>query len=135
MPVVIDASIAAAWCFPDEEPTLGTDALAMDIADEVVIVPGVFWYEVRNALLRAERRGRIDGAGSGSFLAQLGELQTEVDSDHDELGTLDLARRHGLAFYDAAYLETAVRRDARLATLDGALATAAAREGVLAAVM
>ncbi len=134
MPIVIDASIAAAWCFPDEEPSLGADALALDVADEAVIVPGVFWYEVRNALVRAERRGRIDAAGSDSFLGQLGELQTEVDSDHDEMRTLGLARRHRLTFYDAAYLETAVRRDARLATLDAALATAAALEGVLAPV-
>lgn len=134
MPVVIDASIAAAWCFPDEEPALGADALALDIADEAMIVPGVFWYEIRNALVRAERRGRIDGAASGSFLAQLGELQTEVDSDHDEGRTLALARRHALTFYDAAYLETAMRREARLATLDSALATAAALEGVLAPV-
>lgn len=132
MPIVIDASIAAAWCFPDEEPSLGADALALDIADEAVIVPGVFWYEVRNALVRAERRGRIDAAGSDRFLSQLGELQTEVDSDHDEASTLGLARRHRLTFYDAAYLEMAVRRDARLATLDTALANAAALEGVFA---
>ncbi|MCY3603498.1 MAG: type II toxin-antitoxin system VapC family toxin [Chloroflexota bacterium] len=131
MAVVIDASIAAAWCFPDEESALGTDALALDVADDAMIVPGVFWYEIRNALIRAERRGRIDAAGSGSFLAQLGELRPEVDTDHDEARTLDLARRYTLTFYDAAYLETAMRRDARLATLDGALATAAAREGVL----
>lgn len=134
MAVVIDASIAAAWCFPDEEPTLGPDALAVDVADEAMIVPGVFWYEIRNALVRAERRGRIDGAASGSFLAQLGELQTEVDSDHEEERTLNLARRHQLTFYDAAYLETPVGRDARLATLYSALATAAALEGVLAPV-
>ena len=134
MTVVIDASIAAAWCFPDEEPALGTDALALALVEEAMVVPGVFWYEVRNALVRAERRGRIDRAGYGSFLAQLGELQTEVDSHHDEVRTLDLARRYSLTFYDAAYLETAVRRDARLATLDGALTTAAAREGVLAPV-
>lgn len=72
MPFVIDASIAAAWCFPDEEPSLRTDALALDIADEAMIVPGVFWYEIRNALVRAERRGRIDGVESDSFLAQIG---------------------------------------------------------------
>ena len=65
---------------------------------------------------------------------KLGELQTEVDSDHDEVRTLDLTRRYALTVYDAAYLETAMRRDARLATLDSALATAAALEGVLAPV-
>ncbi len=45
-------------------------------------------------------------------------------------GSLCLARRHRLSGYDAAYLETALRRGAKLATLDRKLATAAAREGV-----
>ena len=41
-----------------------------------------------------------------------------------------LARRHGLSGYDAAYLETAMRRRAKLATLDRKLAAAATGEGV-----
>ena len=40
-----------------------------------------------------------------------------------------LARRHRLSGYDAAYLETAMRRRAKLATLDRKLAAASAREG------
>jgi predicted nucleic acid-binding protein len=41
-----------------------------------------------------------------------------------------LARKHGLTFYDAAYLELAHRERIPLATLDGDLARAAASEGV-----
>ena len=41
-----------------------------------------------------------------------------------------LARRHGLTFYDAAYLELAMRERIALATLDQALARAAIAEGV-----
>ena len=47
-----------------------------------------------------------------------------------EHGVLTLARRHRLTFYDAAYLELAVREALPLATLDQALATAARAEGV-----
>jgi predicted nucleic acid-binding protein len=43
----------------------------------------------------------------------------------------DLARRHNLTFYDAAYLELALREDIALATLDHALVRAATAEGVL----
>ena len=43
---------------------------------------------------------------------------------------LALARRRGLAVYDAAYLELARREGAPLATLDTALATAARTERV-----
>lgn len=131
MAVVIDASIAAAWCFPDEDESLSADFVLLDLVGEPAIVPGLFWYEVRNALIRAERRGRIDDDGAARFLEQLRKLRTEVDGEHDETRTLSLARRHTLTFYDAAYLETALRRQARLATLDGALAAAAAAEGVL----
>ena len=131
MAVVIDASIAAAWCFPDEDESLSADFVLLDLVGEPAIVPGLFWYEVRNALIRAERRGRIDDEGAARFLEQLRKLRTEVDGEHDEARTLSLARRHTLTFYDAAYLETALRRQARLATLDGALAAAAAAEGVL----
>jgi prevent-host-death family protein len=44
--------------------------------------------------------------------------------------SLRLARKHSLTFYDAAYLELAVRRNAPLATLDTRLATAARSESV-----
>jgi predicted nucleic acid-binding protein len=45
-------------------------------------------------------------------------------------GTPLLARTHGLSAYDAAYLEVAVRYGVPLATLDGALRTAAGAEEV-----
>ena len=43
---------------------------------------------------------------------------------------LRLSRVHGLSVYDAAYLALAQREDLPLATLDGALRTAARGEGV-----
>jgi predicted nucleic acid-binding protein len=43
---------------------------------------------------------------------------------------LAIAREHGLSAYDAAYLELAIRADARLATLDKALRAAARKAGV-----
>ena len=44
--------------------------------------------------------------------------------------TAQLARRHGLTCYDAAYLELAQRRRLPLATLDRELRAAAAAEGI-----
>ena len=43
---------------------------------------------------------------------------------------LTLAERHRLSFYDAVYLELAKRFGAPVATLDKALARAAAAEGL-----
>ncbi len=106
------------------------DAVAMQIIREPGIVPRVFWYEIRNVLIRSERNGRIDREETERFLERLEELQIEVDHGHIDVHTLNLARRHRLTVYDAAYLETALRRQAKLATLDAALASAASVEGV-----
>lgn len=130
MPLVLDASVAAAWCFPDE----GEDAVATDAAHYLVessaLVPPVFWFEIRNVLLMGERRGRVAAADTGRFLDRLGSLPLEEDHAASSVVVLDLARAHKLSVYDAAYLELARRRVAPLATLDRRLAAAAAREGL-----
>ena len=80
-------------------------------------------------LVRAERQGRIHQDGTDRFIERLDAL-VEPDLNHNEAATIELARRHGLSFYDAAYLETALRRQADLATFDRALAAAVRAEGI-----
>jgi predicted nucleic acid-binding protein len=46
------------------------------------------------------------------------------------MATVDLAERHRLTVYDAAYLELATRRALPLATLDKQLADAGRRSGL-----
>jgi predicted nucleic acid-binding protein len=58
------------------------------------------------------------------------ELPLASDLDPDLDRAMELAERHGLTFYDALYLELALRRDAPLATLDAALQRAAKSEGL-----
>ena len=55
-------------------------------------------------------------------------IRTDMEPDLDI--AFALAERHGLSFYDAIYLELAKRYTAALATLDKALARAAADEGL-----
>ena len=57
-------------------------------------------------------------------------LPIRTDEEPDLQSTFDLARAHGLSFYDALYLELAKRESADLATLDQALGRAAVAEGV-----
>lgn len=130
MAVVIDASVVLAWYLPNEQGNAAADAVALQLARETAIAPGIFWYEVRNILLRSERQGRIDSEDTEQFLGQLRALGIEMDLEQNEVIVLALARRHQLTFYDAAYLETALRRRARIATLDGALASASIIESV-----
>ena len=86
---------------------------------------------MRNVLIVNERRGRIDQAGSARFLMRLRDLRLLEDDAHDDDTVMALTRKHGLSAYDAAYLETALRRGDGLATLDRELVNAAVAEGVV----
>ncbi len=126
---VLDASVAAAWLLDDEVDPGAVAALAW-LRQEGAIVPPLWHYEVRNALLVAERRGRVTGHEAAERLNSLKELPIATDRDADLQVAFDLAREHGLSFYDALYLELAMRSEAPLATLDAQLARAAAAEGL-----
>lgn len=129
MAIVVDASIAAAWCFPDERADAAERVLD-DLPRLGGVVPAVFRYEICNVLIVNERRGRIDQTDSARFLMRLRDLRLLRDDAHDEETVISLARGHVLSVYDAAYLETALRRGDSLATLDRDLASAATAEGV-----
>ena len=128
MALVIDTSVAAAWCFQDEEGSAEADGLMSRIADEGGVVPGLFWHELRNILIVAERRKRIDLRAAEVYLKRVRAFPLVTDDNQDDAKTLTLCRRHGLSGYDAAYLETAQRRGIPLATLDKKLAKAAKDE-------
>ena len=130
MAIVVDVSIAAAWCFPDEQASAAERVLD-NLPRLGGVVPGIFRYEMRNVLIVNERRGRIDQAGSARFLMRLRDLRLLEDDAHDDDTVMALTRKHGLSAYDAAYLETALRRGDGLATLDRELVNAAVAEGVV----
>lgn len=132
-PIVLDASLAVGWLLDQESNSRVT--AAMDLLPQLgAIVPQMWHYELRNALLVAERRGRIPLGEIGELLESLQELPIATDEDADLQGTLDLARVHDLTFYDALYLELAKRRRAPMATLDAALARATLAEGLEVAI-
>jgi predicted nucleic acid-binding protein len=95
------------------------------------VVPGLWWFEVRNILIVNERRRRITESDTAAFLLSLSRLRIRVDRVPDENGVLRLARAHRLSVYDAAYLELAHREGLPLATLDADLQKAAAGERVV----
>jgi predicted nucleic acid-binding protein len=92
--------------------------------------PWVWWFEVRNTLIAAERRRRIAAPDVSRFLNSVNRLPILVDEAPGETDVMQLARRHRLSVYDAAYLELAQHKGASLATLDGALAAAATEAGL-----
>lgn len=131
MAIVLDASVVAAHLLPDEVDgeAVATILARLDVEDGVV--PPIFRYEIRNILLMAKRRKRIDGRQLQRLLAELADFPLVEDADPNDANTFDLADRLELTIYDAAYLEVAKRRQAPLATLDAELARAADAEQVV----
>lgn len=132
MTLVIDASIALAWCFEDEASP-ATDAIADEVRTSGALVPSLFHLEVGNILLQAERRNRLTPAGVAARLHLLGQLFIITDPETSHRAwrdVLTLARAHRLTSYDAAYLELALRTGSGLATRDAELARAAKTLGI-----
>jgi predicted nucleic acid-binding protein len=130
--LVIDASVALAWCFRDER-TEGTERLRERVQSDPVAVPSLWHLEVANVLALAERRGRITAAESAELITLLETIEIVVDSETPARAftrVLDLAREARLTVYDAAYLELAMRLGLPLASKDADLCAAAARLGV-----
>lgn len=130
--VVIDASVALAWCFPDEASAYAERVL-LALEGRVMRVPALWAVEVSNALLVAERRRRIRPAEIQQFLSLLDGLTITLDSLSltESVGNLlPLGRVHGLSAYDAAYLDVALRHGTPLASLDRRLCEAAIKSGI-----
>jgi predicted nucleic acid-binding protein len=127
VPLVLDVSAALSWLVVDERDDLAV-AMAEAVIERGAIVPSLWRLELRNALLAAERRGRLSNGQLNDLLADLRSLPIEVVPGlpriDDEL-EITLARKYGLSVYDAAYLELAVRNAALLMTRDEALGASA----------
>jgi predicted nucleic acid-binding protein len=132
--LVVDASVALAWCFPDEASKYA-DSVLVALKGQSIVVPAVWGLEIANALLVGERRKRLKRPEILRFIVLLDELSILQDGQtvSESLSrVLPLARDYGLSAYDAAYLELAIRYGVPLATLDGDLREAAKRAGIRA---
>ena len=130
--IVIDASVALAWCFPDEASDYADDVLVA-LEGHSILVPTLWPIEITNALLVAERRKRIKQSAIRQFVELLDGLTVVMNSQsvtESVSNVLPLAREHGLSAYDAAYLDVALRHGSPLATLDINLQKAGREAGV-----
>ena len=88
MAIVIDASIATTWCFRDRPGTAEANAVMARIHSESVIVPDLFWHEIRNVLVGAERKGRIETESAETYLHRLRSLPLITDYNQDDANTV-----------------------------------------------
>ena len=134
MELVLDASATLAWLVKR------VDAAENELANEVLryirvrsaLVPALWFPEVANGVLVAERRGGIDNTMSGSFLSMVNTLSIVEDMTRPsavQSSVLALARAYRLTAYDATYLELVLRTGGVLATFDRQLANAVRQAG------
>jgi len=130
---VVDSSIALAWALPDETSKEADRFLGRISVRSILWVPALWWYEMANALLMAQRRKRLGEAEKIRLMELYRRLpiRTDVALDSDIVWRLHtLATEHNLSAYDAAYLELAQRRGLGLATVDRRLRVAAQKAGM-----
>lgn len=130
--IVVDASVALAWCFPDEASEYA-DAVLVALEGQAVLVPAVWPLEVANAVVVAQRRKRITQPEIRRFVELLEGLTIHQDAlpvAGSVSNILPLAREYALSAYDASYLELAIRRNAPVATMDRELERAGRKAGV-----
>ena len=93
-----------------------------------LVVPTLWPFEVANSLLVLLRRKKVLAEERDRALSALARLPFAVDDEGTRLAferISELAAKHGLSVYDAAYLELALRRKLPLASRDNALCHAA----------
>lgn len=118
-PLTIDCSVLAAALFL--EPELEAPAREIMRRSELH-APRLLGYELANvAVMKAASGAEALARAALAALASVPLTLHDVDSE----GVFELARRHSLTGYDAAYLWLAGELRTPLATFDGGLAEAA----------
>ncbi|HUF79072.1 MAG TPA: type II toxin-antitoxin system VapC family toxin [Thermoanaerobaculia bacterium] len=119
---VVDASALGAVFFDEPE----ADQVADRLKDVVVVAPALLRFELANICWKKIRRHpeKRDALIAAHSVAEQVEIH-EVEVRFREV--LELAESEGITAYDASYLWLARLLNLELVTLDGGLATAAAR--------
>lgn len=131
--MVLDASVALAWCFEDESSAYSERVLDTTAKGGEFRVPAIWPFEVANALLVAERHKRITTAQATALLQRIAKLPILIEpiaADRAFEHILPVARQHQLTEYDAAYVELALREALPIVTLDVKLRRAARSAGI-----
>jgi len=128
---VLDASAALSALVSGQSSPAAANFFA--IAEQPWSAPMLLRLEVRNALLRLERRGRLERGAADADLALLetGISFASSPGAPELVRILSLSRASGLSAYDAVYLELAMREGAALASRDAALLATATTAGLV----
>ena len=110
-PMVVDCSVLAAVLFDEPEREIA----ARSLAGRSLHAPNLIDHELVSVAVKKAKLGLLDVASQGLIdLKRLALSRRSIDPGEQ----LELARRHGLTAYDAAYLRLAIELGAPLATFD-----------------
>jgi predicted nucleic acid-binding protein len=131
---VLDASVALAWFVDRPTAPFADHIRELLLRGDRAIVPALWELEVANGFIIAERRGVLTSSDTVDALQDLDiVIAHAIEHSQDSVSmrrALQAGRKFGLTAYDAVYLETALRQDLPLATLDRQLKAAASKAGV-----
>ena len=129
--LVLDASAALAVLLAESEGGVVEKQIRAIISGSgQIFVPGLFWYELGNGMLAAERRRRITSearvaAGKNFTLLPIVTDQAFGFSEFNNI--MNLAGKLELTYCDACYLELAIRHEIPLLSCDKHLLTLKSR--------
>ncbi len=129
---VVDASVTVAWAFRETANAYATGVL-QQLSRVEATAPSVWPFQVANALLIAQHKGRLTVPECEYFLGLLGQLPIHVEyepPDHVWDQVLALAQHYHLSAYEASYLDLAMRLTLPLATQNATLRQAAEELGL-----
>ncbi|MDR2470600.1 MAG: type II toxin-antitoxin system VapC family toxin [Treponema sp.] len=132
MSYILDCSFCAALFLPHEKSGAVKD-LFRKIGDDDTAVPVQFWDEMTELLYTALKRDRLKHADALEInrLFTMYRFTTDTAFGGDYTARLlELAGLYDLSVREAPYLELAVRKGARLGTLNGKLKAACLKAGI-----
>jgi predicted nucleic acid-binding protein len=131
---VLDASIALAWFLDRPTPQYANRVRLLLLHGHRAVVPSLWQLEMANGFVVAERRGMFSSVETSEALQQLDVvIAHSVDASLESVSmrsALQSARQFRLTAYGAVYLETALRENLPIATLDKQLHSAASKAGI-----
>jgi len=130
---VVDCSFTSALFLPSGQSPAVRSFFSRLSDEDVLRVPSLWWHETANVLAVAQRRKVLSAVDVSGIILLVDGITLSTE---EACGTRLLARvsgiagEHGLSAYDAAYLDLAIRKGGKLATLDRELGIAARAAGV-----
>ena len=130
---IIDCPFAAALFLPDEKSNRVNSFFQNFSKTDMLCVPSLWWYEITNVLIVAERRERITYSNASKIISLFEEFEIETDTRHGSIYSKELfeiAKSNHLSVYDASYIELALRINGGIASLDRQLLEIIDRLGI-----